>query len=71
MIHRTDAGLQPGPTGASSGIAFLDRWPPTPPDKPNRKDRIPESEFVSGGKVIFDDVLDPLIEKFKKENNLD
>ncbi len=45
-------------------------WPapsPTPPDEPDPSQRIPESEFVKGGKVVFKQVMDPLIEKFKKQ----
>lgn len=48
-------------------------WPapsPTPPDEPDPKAKTPFSAFVDNGRMDTSKELDPLIKKFKKDNNL-
>lgn len=48
-------------------------WPaksPLPPDKPDPKAKTPFSPFVDGGRMDTSKELQPLIEKFKKDNNI-
>jgi hypothetical protein len=44
--------------------------PPTAPDQPDPKARTPFSPFIQSGMLDVGPVLDPLVEKFKKENGL-
>ncbi len=49
-------------------------WPapsPTPPDEPDPSERVQFSEFIAGGRFDVSEVLDPLVDSFKKEHGLD
>ena len=48
-------------------------WPaksPTKPDEPDASAKVDFSAFIKGGKMDMSKTLGPLMEKFKKENNL-
>ncbi len=54
-------------------VVNVSSWPakpPTPPDQPDTRLRTPFSPFVDGGRIDVSKELAPLIDQFKKENNL-
>ena len=49
-------------------------WPapsPTPPDEPDPSEKVQFSEFIAGGRFDVSEVLNPLVDSFKKEHGLD
>jgi ribonuclease Z len=54
-------------------IVDEESWPaksPTKPDEPDAKAKVDFSKFLTDGKQDMSKTLGPLIEKFKKENNI-
>jgi len=54
-------------------IVDEESWPaksPTKPDDPDPKAKVEFSKFLTDGKQDMSKTLGPLIEKFKKENNI-
>jgi ribonuclease Z len=54
-------------------IVDEESWPaksPTKPDEPDTKAKVEFTTFLKDGKLDMSKTLGPLMEKFKKENNL-